>query len=103
MTENVEEVEDKGDTAEEGDDDTWEGVWGQAHRLSTEDKDQQKTKLPPEDYCHQHFNHHLLHYHLGVADTAFFKKMNIFIEWIIRLFFEWINSLNEYFSTLLNE
>ena len=34
---------------------------------------------------------------LGVADTAFFKKMNIFIEWIIRLFFEWMNSLNEYF------
>ena len=34
---------------------------------------------------------------LGVADTAFFQKMNIFIEWIIRLFFEWMNSLNEYF------
>ena len=34
---------------------------------------------------------------VGVADTAFFKKMNIFIEWIIRLFFEWMNSLNEYF------
>ena len=41
-----------------------------------------------------------LHYdvpRLGVADTAFFQKMNIFIEWIIRLFFEWMNSLNEYF------
>ena len=49
MTENVEEVEDKGDTAEEGDDDTWEGVWGQAHRLSRERKDQQKTKSPPEE------------------------------------------------------
>ena len=34
---------------------------------------------------------------LGVGDTAFFQKMNIFIEWIIRLFFEWMNSLNEYF------
>ena len=34
---------------------------------------------------------------VGVADRAFFKKMNIFIEWIIRLFFEWINSMNEYF------
>ena len=34
---------------------------------------------------------------VGVGDTAFFQKMNIFIEWIIRLFFEWMNSLNEYF------
>ena len=40
---------------------------------------------------------------VGVADTAFFKKMNISIEWIIRLFFEWIKSLNEYFAVLLNE
>ena len=29
---------------------------------------------------------------VGVAATAFFKKMNISIEWIIRLFFEWIKS-----------
>ena len=35
---------------------------------------------------------------IGVGGTAFFQKMNIFIEWIIRYFFEWINSLNEYFS-----
>ena len=34
---------------------------------------------------------------LGSGDTAFFKKMNIFIEWIFRYFFEWIFFLNEYF------
>ena len=40
---------------------------------------------------------HLGDLYVGGGDTAFFKKMNISIEWIIRLFFEWINSLNEYF------
>ena len=34
---------------------------------------------------------------VGSGDTAFFKKMNIFIEWIFRYFFEWIFFLNEYF------
>ena len=40
---------------------------------------------------------HLGDLYVGGGDTAFFKKMNISIEWTIRLFFEWINSLNEYF------
>ena len=43
------------------------------------------------------------HFQLGVADTAFLKKMNIFIQWIIWLFFEWIHSLNEFVVVLLNE
>ena len=42
---------------------------------------------------------HLGDLYVGGGDTAFFKKINISIEWIIRLFFEWINSLNEYFCS----
>ena len=38
------------------------------------------------------------HEGLALGDNPFFTWMNIFFEWIIFIFFEWINSLNEYFA-----
>ena len=40
---------------------------------------------------------------VALGDTANFKKMNIFFEWIFRISKKWMFSLNEYSGFKKNE
>ena len=42
-------------------------------------------------------------FHLALADTASFKKMNIVFEWIFWILKKWIIFLNEYSGFKKNE